>query len=182
MSRQYKFHNKEGLYFVSFATVYWIDLFVREIYFSVIVDNLNFYAQQGMEIFCWCIMPSHIHLIFRDVDNQPDKRLGRFKSFTSKALQNEITRNAKESRKAWILWMMSRAAVKTSNVTNRMLWQHHNRPIELWSKEVIEQKVNYIHNNPVKAGFVVNAGDWKYSSAKDYETGRSSIVTMNFLW
>mgnify|MGYP003576954277 CR=1 FL=1 len=52
MSRQYKFHDKEGLYFVSFATVYWIDVFVREVYSSIITENLNFYSSKhGMEIF-----------------------------------------------------------------------------------------------------------------------------------
>ena len=41
MSRNYKFHNKEGIYFVSFATVFWIDVFVRRAYFDYIVENLN---------------------------------------------------------------------------------------------------------------------------------------------
>ncbi len=48
-------------------------------------------------------------------------------------------------------------------------WQHHNKPIELWSANVIQQKINYIHNNPVVSGFVVNAIDWKYSSARNYQ-------------
>lgn len=139
MSRQYKFHHKEGLYFVSFASIYWIDIFIRELYCSIITDNLNFYSkEQGMEIFFRCIMPSHIHLIFRDSNNEPDKLLGRFKSYTSKALQKEINLNPIESRKEWMKWMFERAAKKNSNVTNGMLWQHHNKPIELWSVDVIE--------------------------------------------
>ncbi len=182
MSRKYKFHNKESLYFVSFATVYWIDLFVRETYFSIIVDNLNFYSGKGMDIFCWCIMPSHLHLIFRDRSNEPEKLLGRFKSFTSKALKNEIEVNPVESRKEWLLWMMARAAHKTSNTKEHMLWQHHNKPIELWSEEIIEQKIDYIHNNPVASGFVLQPADWKYSSAKDYESGRNGIVATKLLW
>jgi hypothetical protein len=40
MSRKYKFHNKSGMYFVSFATINWIDLFVRECYFSIVCDTL----------------------------------------------------------------------------------------------------------------------------------------------
>jgi len=182
MSRQYKFHNKEGLYFVSFATVYWIDVFVRDIYNSTIVDNLNFYSREkGMEIFCWCIMPSHIHLIFRDRFMEPEKLLGRFKSYTSKALQHAIMANESESRKEWMLWMFKRAASKTSNVKNGMFWQHHNKPIELWSRDVIEQKANYIHNNPVDAGFVILPEHWKYSSAADY-CGAKGLVDTKLLW
>lgn len=123
MSRQYKFHNKEGLYFVSFATVYWIDVFVRELYCSIVTDNLNFYSREkGMEVFCWCIMPSHVHLIFRDCNNEPDNLLGRFKSYTSKMLQKEINLNPSESRKEWMTWMFERAAAKNSNVKNGMFW------------------------------------------------------------
>lgn len=182
MSRQYKFHNKEGLYFASFATVYWIDVFVRELYCSIIADNLNFYSKEkGMEIFSWCLMPSHVHLIFRDLNNEPDQLLGRFKSYTSKTLQKEIGANKVESRKEWMQWMFARAGSKASNVTNSMFWQHHNKPIELWSIDVIEQKANYIHYNPVVAGFVTSPEHWKYSSAIDY-AGSKGLVDIKLLW
>jgi REP element-mobilizing transposase RayT len=95
-----------------------------------------------------------IHLIFRERDNQPDKKLGAFKSYTSKILQKEIQLKLEESRKEWILWIIQKAETKASNVKNAMFWQHHNKPIGLWSQEVIAQKVDYIHNNPVEAGFV----------------------------
>jgi len=66
MSRNYKFHNKEGIYFVSFATVFWIDVFVRRVYFDYIVENLNnCIEKKGMIVFAWCIMPSHLHLMFK---------------------------------------------------------------------------------------------------------------------
>lgn len=176
MSRKYKFHNKEGIYFVSFATVYWIDVFVREEYAALITDNLNYYSRhKGMEIFCWCVMPSHIHLIFRDSNLKPDVLLGHFKAYTSKALQKAIKENATESRKEWMLWMMERAASKASNVTRGMFWQHHNKPIELWSADVIQQKLDYIHRNPVVAGFVTQPEHWKYSSAVDYAGGKGLV-------
>lgn len=172
MSRKYKFHNKEGLYFVSFATVYWINLMVREQYFSILIDSLDYCRKnKGMEIYCYCIMPSHLHLIFSAKENNPDKVLGRFKEFTSKQLQSSIKGNIQESRKEWLLWMFQRAGSKSSNVTGSQLWQHNNKPIELYSNAVIDQKVNYIHQNPVVAGFVNEAHHWKYSSAIDYSGG-----------
>ena len=156
MSRKYKFLNPEGLYFVSFATVNWMDVFVREEYFSIVTDSLNYCnVHLGMEIFCWCIMPSHIHLIFRAKENNPGQVLGRFKEFTSKQLAEAIEQNSTESRRECMLWMMQRAAMKNSSVSKLQFWQHHNKPIELWSIDVIEQKVKYIHENPMKAGFVL---------------------------
>lgn len=113
MSRKYKFLNKEGLYFVSFATVNWIDVFVREAYSNIIVESLNYcIKQKGMEVYCWCIMPSHIHLIFRAKANNPDVLLGRFKEYTSKKIVNTIQENQIESRKEWMLWLFERAALK----------------------------------------------------------------------
>jgi putative transposase len=176
MSRKYKFQNSEGLYFVSFAVVNWIDLFVREQYCTILVDSLNYcQKEKGMEIYCWCIMPSHVHLIFRATEGNPDMVLGRYKEFTSKQLVKEIEANAQESRRAWLLWMFERAASKSSKVKSRQVWQHNNQPIELWTAKVIQQKLNYIHQNPVKAGFVNASEHWRYSSAIDYAGGRGLV-------
>ena len=85
MSRNYKFHNPEGLYFISFATVFWIDVFVRRLYFDCLVENLNHCVdEKGMEIYAWCIMPSHVHLVFRSTIQKPEELIRDFKSFTSK--------------------------------------------------------------------------------------------------
>ena len=158
MSRKYKFHNKEGLYFVSFATTNWIDVFVREEYFTVIANSLAYCcAQKGMCIFAYCIMPSHIHLIFNAQHSNPGKVLKEFKTYSSKQLQRMIEENPQESRKEWMLWMMERAGKMNSNVKHRQFWQQNNQPIELWSNKVITEKLNYIHNNPVEAGFVEEA-------------------------
>lgn len=176
MSRKYKFLNKEGLYFVSFATINWVDVFVRPIYNDIVVKSLKYcQTNLGMELYCWCIMPSHIHLIFRSKDNNPEMILGRFKEYTAKQLIKAISENIQESRKEWLLWMFKRAAVKSSNNSNYQFWQHHNKPIELWSAAVIEQKADYIHNNPVEAGFVEEPMHWKYSSAIDYADGKGLI-------
>ncbi len=176
MSRKYKFLNKEGLYFVSFATVYWIDVFVREDYFMGIVDSLNYSRKSmNMEIYCWCIMPSHIHLIMRAKEGNPEIVLGRFKEYTSKKLQGMIKENNGESRKKWMLWMFEKAGERSSNVKRGQFWQHNNKPIELWSPEVVEQKVEYIHNNPLVAGFVKQPSHWKYSSAIDYSGGKGLL-------
>ncbi len=64
--------------------------------------------------------------------------------------------------------MTERAGKKKSNVSSGQFWQQHNKPIELWSDKVIGQKIDYIHNNPVEAGFVASAIDWKYSTARNY--------------
>ncbi len=53
----------------------------------------------------------------------------------------------------WMHWLMERAGKKNSNKKNRQFWQQRNKSIELWSSEVIDQKLEYIHQNPVVSGF-----------------------------
>ena len=181
MSRKYKFHNPEGIYFVSFAAVFWLDVFVREQYFAAIVESLEFCRKnKGMKLFAYCILTSHIHLIFRDKNNEPSKLIKELKTFTSKKLQELIASNPQESRKEWLLWMMEQAGLKNSNVKNRQFWQQNNKPIELWSSEVIQQKLDYIHNNPVESGFVIKPEYWKYSSASNY-CGKPGIIEIDVL-
>ena len=62
--------------------------------------------------------------------------------------------------------MFERAGKKKSNVSKYQFWQHQNKPIGLWSDEVIKQKLDYIHNNPETAGFVTETTRWKCSSAR----------------
>ncbi|VEH20268.1 Uncharacterised protein [Chryseobacterium nakagawai] len=64
--------------------------------------------------------------------------------------------------------MFEKAGKRNSNVKKYQFWQQHNKPIEIWSLKVFEQKLNYIHQNPVKSGFVIDPWEWKYSSARNY--------------
>ncbi|NNK88912.1 MAG: transposase [Flavobacteriaceae bacterium] len=176
MSRKYKFHNSAGLYFVSFATVYWIDVFTRQVYFEVLAKSIDYCRQhKGMELFAYCFMPSHVHWIFRSSNGNPQGLLRDFKKHTSKKIIEAITNNSKESRKEWLLQMFERAGKTKGNVSRYQFWQHHNKPIELWSEKVIKQKLKYIHSNPVKSGFVTDPIHWKYSSARNFEDDQTVL-------
>lgn len=170
MSRNYKFHNPEGLYFVSFAVVGWLDVFTRAEYKDIIVDSFRFcQKEKGMEIAAWIIMNNHTHLIFRSIkERKPELLLGDFKRFTSKAVVKAIQESPLENRKEFFLNRFAEEAKRSSNVHQFQFWQHDNHPIELWSPKVTAQKIDYLHNNPVKAGYVENPEDYLYSSARDY--------------
>jgi len=65
--------------------------------------------------------------------------------------------------------MFTKAGKEKGNISKYQFWQHHNKPIELWTSSVIKQKLDYIHNNPLVSGFVTNPEDWKYSSARNFQ-------------
>ncbi|UOY05998.1 transposase [Muricauda sp. SCSIO 64092] len=155
MSRKYKFQNPTAAYFVSFATVYWLDVFVREEYFQVLATSVDYCRKEkGLELYAYCFMPSHIHFIFRDSNENPTALLRDFKKYTAKKMIRAIEENPQESRKEWLLWMFEHGGKKKGNISKYQFWQHHNKPIELWSTSVIKQKIDYVHNNPVESGFV----------------------------
>ena len=118
-------------------------------------------------------MPSHMHLVFRSLKEKPEDLLGGFKSVTARKLIKLIEENPQESRREWLLNAFKKAgAANSNNFRNHpdsyRDWQQHNHPIELWSLPVIQQKIDYTHENPVVAGFVVNEYEYLYSSARDY--------------
>jgi REP element-mobilizing transposase RayT len=102
-----------------------------------------------------------------------------FKGYTARKLLKAIEENQQESRKEWLLWMFERAGVKNSNVRQKQFWQQHNQPIQIWSLKVFEQKLDYIHQNPVEAGFVTDPIDWKYSSARNYGNNDQTVLEID---
>ena len=170
MSRKYKFHNPDGVYFITFAVQGWVDVFTRNEYKNILVDNLAYCQKnKGLELFAWCIMTNHVHLIARAEEGQTLSDILRdYKKFTSKAVIKAINENQRESRKEWLLKQFE------TEEGNRF-WRSDNQPVELWSNSVIAEKLKYIHQNPVEEGLVFRAEDYVYSSAIDYAGGKGLL-------
>jgi len=79
-----------------------------------------------------------------------------------------------------MMWLMEKSGSKNSNNRNWQFWQQHNKPIELLNEEMFYQKLEYIHNNPVEAGFVRNEEEWKYSSAGDFY-GMKGLIELSYI-
>ena len=93
MSRKYKFLDQSKLYFVSFATVHWIDIFTRELYKTILLDSLKFcQANKGLEIFAWCIMTNHVHLIIGTKGCRPSQ----FNGARSDSGEDELASESKQ--------------------------------------------------------------------------------------
>lgn len=177
MSRKYLFHNNNSLYFVTFTTINWIDVFTREEYKNIILESIRYCQQEkGLEVFAWCLMTNHMHLIIRNRSTPTLSDIVRdLKAFTSRHIRKILEAHGQESRKGWMLWMMYRAGQRNSNNYDFQFWQQDNHPIELDTREKLFQRLYYLHNNPVKAGFVEEPEHWRWSSAIDYAGGKGLI-------
>jgi putative transposase len=156
----------DELYFVTLTIVDWIDLFTRRLYSDLIIENL-IYCQKnkGLHVYEYVIMTNHLHMIARVEDGSLGALLRDFKTFTSKELVKLINDNPNESRRDWMLKAFEKAGRINPLNIHHQLWQNGNYPVLLYSPKVIEQKTDYIHDNPVKAGFVGSPHEYWYSSA-----------------
>jgi putative transposase len=182
MGRKYKFHTNDDLYFVSFATINWIDVFVRRVYCDIIVESLRYCVEnKGLELYAWCIMSSHVHLIISTERGSLSDIMRDLKRHTTKAILKEIEDNLQESRRDWKLWMFKRAGAKNSNNEIYQFWQQNNHPVQLSTNEMMQQRLDYLHNNPVESGIVSYPPEYLYSSAKDYYTEEPGLLPVLLL-
>ena len=182
MSEKYKIRDQDKIYFITFSVVQWVDIFTKTEYKDVLVSSLEYCCREkGLEIYSWCIMTNHIHLIVgRRGLPKLEEIIRDFKKYTSVAIIKAIRTNPFESRKEWLLWMFSKLAEKSSKHQKYCFWQNEYHPIELSDADMMQQKLDYIHANPVKAGFVDEAEHWRYSSAIDY-AGGNGMLNIKFI-
>lgn len=178
---RYFITDQHATYFLTFTVVEWVDIFTRPDYKQVIVDSLNYcITSKGLECNAWVLMTNHTHLIVRAV---PPARLSDiirdFKKYTSKKIV-ELIKTIPESRRDWLLHKFEFAAQSTGRAENYKLWTNDNHAVCLDGSHLFKQKLDYIHENPVKQMIVVNPEEYIFSSASDY-CGRKGLVNVMVL-
>ncbi|MFD2284716.1 transposase [Pedobacter petrophilus] len=175
MGYKYAVTDDSGIYFITTTVVNWIDVFTRKELAEVIIESLKYcQKEKGLIIHAWCLMPSHLHMIvsMQEGKNLPDL-MRDFKKFTSRKITQSI-REINESRD-WLLNKFSFAAKIHAKSDEFKFWQDGYHPISLETNLFIEQKLDYIHRNPVEAGFVYEPEHYVYSSAINYSGGLGLI-------
>ncbi|TAE27599.1 MAG: transposase [Cytophagales bacterium] len=179
-----RIQDPEAVYFITFATVRWVDVFTRPAYVDILLDSFRYCQQhKGLRIHAWCVMSNHIHLmISTKVSHHPSDVLRDLKKFTAKQIIEAIENSETgESRKDWMLWIFKRAGMQNSKNKLYQFWQQETHPIEIFSNKFIDQKLNYIHENPVKAGLVDEPWEYRYSSARDYMNNTKGLLELELL-
>lgn len=184
MSSKYKFSDREGIYFVTATVVDWVDVFTRDVYRDIQLDSFRFCQEkQGLHVHAWVLMPNHFHMICSFWENNdPGMVLKNIKSFTAIKIIDAIINNDQESRRNWMLDIFEKNGKANKSNYRYQFWQHENHPILLDTVEKYNQRLNYLHENPVRAGFVYEPQQWVYSSANDYYNGeQKGLLDIDFL-
>lgn len=183
MSTKYKFGENEIAHFVTFSVVIWIDALTRNEYKEIIVESLKYcISEKGLNLHAWIIMSNHVHLIVSAKKEFVISHILRdLKKYTSKQIYTSIQGNARESRRDWMIWMFDRAGKRNSNNKNFQFWQQDNHPIELSSVQLLKQRLDYLHEKPVRAGIVFAPEEYVYGSGTDYCTNRKGRIEIEHL-
>ena len=163
MRTRYRIVDNSYPYFLTCTIIEWLPVFTRQPYFEIVIDSLKYCRERkGLKIFAYVVMDNHLHLVAEG------ERLGatikEFKSYTAKGIIELATDEGKD----WLLNQFEFFKARHKTESRYQVWQEGFHPQLLDSEEMLTQKVEYIHENPVKAGLVEKAEDWWYSSAKNY--------------
>ena len=169
MSTKYKATTTEEAYFITITTVGWIDIFTRLNQKYIITNDLKYcQANKGLEIYAYCLMPSHLHLLCKGTEGFVLSDIMRdFKRHTSKKIIQTI-QDEPESRREWLLDYFQKACEHLKKEQKYKVWQNGYHAEHIYSNKFIRQKLDYIHTNPVKDKIVTLPEDYYFSSARNY--------------
>ncbi len=176
---RYKIIDQKGLNYLTLTIVGWVDIMSRKIYRDIVVDSLKYCQEyKDLMIFGYVIMTNHIHIIVKLKENSCldlSEILRAFKKYTAHKFI-EFLEGSGESRKEWMLNVFRNFGKKNSGNRKYQIWTYNNHPIDLYSPKVIWQKLDYIHQNPVRAGIVDKAEEYLYSSARNYNSQENELL------
>jgi len=176
MRTRYKTPDYASSCFITSTINDWIPIFTEQKYFDILIEALKYnQSQKNFEIFAYVIMNNHFHMICRS-DKLSDV-LRSIKSYSAKRIIEELKYDGKND----ILQKFGNNKRKGKNESKYQVWQEGFMPKEIISEKMFNQKLVYIHYNPVEAGIVELPQDYEYSSAGDYFYGKARKIELNLI-
>jgi REP element-mobilizing transposase RayT len=158
--------------FITVTCLNWKPLLSEKVHKEIVIESLRFMVKEGRVIVsCFVIMQNHFHLIWQVMGDHKREDVQRdFLRFTSQQILKEL-RNIKSP-------VMNELLVRAKD-RKHQVWEQNSLSIELWNPKVFRQKLNYIHNNPVRAGLCELPEDYEYSSAAFYQWNEGRCDFLN---
>lgn len=174
MRSRYKITDKDGLYFITSTIVEWIPVFTSKPYFDIMIGSLTFcQREKGLQLFSYVILDNHFHLIVAGPNLS--RTITDMKKFTARQIIDHLQQN----RKGWLLNQLAYYKKRQKTKSDYQVWQEGYHPELIISTEMLTQKIEYIHYNPVKRGLVAAPEYWLHSSARNYLLGDHSVIQLD---
>ncbi len=173
---RYRIFDDGHPYFLTCTIVGWLPVFTRPASVQIIYDSWQFLQQQGrMSLFGYVILENHLHFIAKAKDLA--KEVGDFKSFTARKIVDLL----KASNASTILAQLQWQKARHKKDRDYQVWQEGSQPKKIENEEMMVQKLEYMHNNPVKRGYVDDPSHWRYSSDRNY-AGLANLIEVVTDW
>ena len=163
MRTRYKISDNVSLYFITSTIVEWLPVFTSDKYFNILIDAIMFNKKnKKLKIYAYVIIDNHFHMIAsaEDLSNI----LSSIKSFSAKRIIDELQKDKKD----WLLYQFKFSKLLHKKECTYQVWQEGFHPQQILTENMLQQKFDYIHMNPVKRGLVAEPYHWRYSSAAFY--------------
>jgi len=175
MSRtRYRIFETEYPYFMTCTVVAWLPVFAYPRFVEIVLDSWRFLQRERQtEIFGYVILENHLHWIAAAPDLET--QVGRFKSYTARRILDSL----EESGHRTLLQELQFFKLRHKTDQVHQFWQEGSHPQQIQHEDMMRQKLEYIHLNPVRRGYVDDPVHWRYSSARDYmgQKGLIDVVT-----
>lgn len=176
--------KKSGCYLLILETVGLVDVFTKPVYKQIIVHTLNhFIANKELIVYGWCLMTNKLYLLVQNKDTILQESIRKnFKQFTSEKII-EIIHSEPTEKQSWMLQHFSKNRRFLSGHKENSCWKEIKTAayINMEDQEFLAEKLEFIHNIPVRERFVQYPADFYYSSAVDYTTGLPGLVNITKL-
>lgn len=173
---RYKIYEEQRPHFLTCTVVNWLPIFTAPPITQILLDSWTFLQNEGrLTLYAYVIMANHVHLVA--AAERLSREIAAFKSFTARTIIDYLTdKNARH-----VLEQLEQHKLKHKKDRTYQLWQEGSHPQLIQNEEMMRQKVEYIHDNPVKRGFVDEPAHWRCSSARNYE-GRPGLIEVTTAW
>ena len=173
---RYRFAEHDQPHFLTCTVVEWLPVFTRQEAVNVLFDSWRYLGEhKELKLYGYVILENHLHVVAQ-AENLPSVWSG-FKSYTAREIIGLL-----EARGAEPLLKRMRFARKAHRDDREyQFWQEGSHPQVIGSNETLKQKLDYIHYNPVKRGYVDSPEQWRWSSARDY-TGSPGLLEVFTGW
>jgi len=173
---RYRICDEKVPHFLTCTVLNWMPLFTRPQTSDIILDALRHRQEQGgWKVYGYVILENHLHMIIQAENLSVE--LPRFKSFTARKLIDRLT----ECRAEHLLRQLAFFRKEHKSDRDYQLWEEGSHPQMIENEAVLRQKLEYIHQNPVKRGYVDEAEHWRYSSARNY-AGLTGLIPVYREW
>jgi putative transposase len=167
---RYRIGETEYPYFLTGTVVGWLPVFTRPEAVQIVFDCWDFLRHnRAFVLYGYLVLENLLHLIA----SAPDltNAMKSFKMFTAKAIIELLERHSAEM----LLRQLRALKLRHKTRSEYQVWQEGSHPKQIANEETMRQKLEYMHNNPVKRGYVDEAVHWRCSSARNYAGLRGLI-------